>query len=85
MAIGRETLSIVQFLKLIDRDGSDQSQLVIHNFSPFSSCQGQSTQQHGCRHGGHRGTGEKLGQSAIGIALYQRPVVRPTFLDPTRV
>ena len=31
------------------------------------------------------GHGEKLGQSAIGIALYQRPVVRPTFLDPTRV
>ena len=33
MAIDRETLSIVQSLRLIDRDGIRQSQLVIQNFS----------------------------------------------------
>ena len=48
--------------------------------------QGQSTQQHGLWHGGPQGLirpsdREKLGQSAIGIALYQGPM--DTFLDST--
>ena len=37
MAIDRETLSIVQFLGLIDRDGISQSQLVICNESSIVS------------------------------------------------
>ena len=52
IAMREETLSIVQFLRLIDRDGIGQSQNVIHN--SFFSCQGGSTQQDGCRHGGYR-------------------------------
>ena len=50
----------------------------------FFPRQEQSTQQHGCRHGTSQGLisdTEKLGQSAIGIALYQGPT--DTFLDPT--
>ena len=37
MAIDRETLLIVQFLRLIDRDGICQSQLVVHNESSIFS------------------------------------------------
>ena len=53
MAINRETLSIVQVLTLIDKDGIRQSQLVIYNSPLPPHGQGQKTQRHGCRHGGH--------------------------------
>ena len=35
MAVDRETLSILQFLRLTDSGGIGQSQLVIHNSSVF--------------------------------------------------
>ena len=40
MAIDRKTLSMVQFLRLTDRDGVGQSQLVIHNSSMFFPARG---------------------------------------------
>ena len=42
MAIDRKTLSMVQFLRLTDRDGVGQSQLVIHNSSIFFPARGRA-------------------------------------------
>ena len=78
MATDRETLSIVQFLRLIDRDGIGQPQLVVHDEFDIFPRQGQSTRQHGLIRPSDR---EKLGQSAIGIALYPGPM--DSFLDLT--
>ena len=81
MAIDRETLSIVQFLRLTDRDGIDQSQLVIHNppcsFPPeteHSTTWLSASRSQGLIYSDR----EKLGQSA---SPYQGPM--DTFLDPT--
>ena len=83
MAIDRETLSIVQFLRLIDRDGISQSQLVIHNssvvFTPGAEY--STTWLLAWRSQGLISDREKLGQSAIGIALCQGPT--DASLDPT--
>ena len=70
MAIGRATLSILHFPRLIYRDGIGQSQLVIHYVFPVRGRALNMAASIGV-----------TGQSAIGIALYQGPM--DTFLDPT--
>ena len=83
MAIDRETLSTVLFRRFIDRDGIGQSQLGIHNFSVFPppGAEHSTTWLPAWRSQGLISDMEKLGQSAIGIALCQGPM--DTFLDPT--
>ena len=85
MATDTETLSIVQFLRLTDRDGISQSQLVTHNSSIFflPEAEHSTTRLLAWRSQGLISDGEKLGESAIGIALYQGPM--GTFLDLTNL
>ena len=85
MATDRETLSIVHFLRLTDRDEIDQRQLVMHNESSIfypSGAEHSTTWLQAWRSQGliRPSDREKLGQSAIGIPLYQGPM--DTFLDP---
>ena len=82
MAIDRETLSIVQFLRFIDRDGIGQSQLVIHNFSIFLPLGAEHSTRWLPESQGLISGREKLGQSAIGIALYQGLMI-PSRIRPT--
>ena len=67
----------------IDRDGIGQSQLVAYNSSIFCLpwAEHSTTWLPAWRSQGLLSDREKLGQSAIGIALYQGPM--DTFLDPT--
>ena len=74
---------MVQFLRVIDRDGIGQSQLAIHNsslvFAP--GAEHSATWLPAWRSQSLNGDREKLGRSVIGTALYQGPM--DTFLDPT--
>ena len=83
MDFDRETLSILQFIRLLDKDGVGQSHLVIYNSSIVfpPGAQHSTTWLPEWRSQGLISGREGLGQSAISIALYQGPM--DTFLDST--
>ena len=88
MTIDRETLLIVQFLRLVDRDGICQSQLACTMNLLFFPHHGQGLEHSTTWLPAWTPQGlirpsdmEKLGQSVIDIVLYQEPM--DTFLDPT--
>ena len=85
---GEEALSIVQFLRLIDRNGIGQPRLVIHmQFLP-PGAEHSTTWLPAWTSQGLISDREKLGQLAIGIVLYQGPMdtswIRPTIYPYNR-